>query len=89
MNTGSRALKLLSMLVVFSWLLPDAGWAQNYPIKPIRYVVPSSAGGGADFLGRVIAKGLAEVFNQQVIVDNRAGASGRPRAVNRVPACGM
>lgn len=76
MTTGSLTLLLWSMPVALSWLLPVAGWAQNYPVKPIRYVVPSSAGGGADFLGRVLARGLAEVFNQQVIVDNRAGASG-------------
>ena len=51
----------------------DAG-AQSYPTKVVRYVIPASAGSGADLLGRTIAGGLTQVFNQQVIVDNRAGA---------------
>jgi tripartite-type tricarboxylate transporter receptor subunit TctC len=50
--------------------------AQNYPTKPIRYIVPTSAGSGADSVGRTVAAGLAEVFGQQVVVDNRAGAAG-------------
>ena len=50
--------------------------AQRYPAKTIRIVVASSAGSGTDTGGRIIAAGLAEVFGQQVIVDNRAGAGG-------------
>ena len=90
MTTVSRTLTLQLMLIACAWLSAGAGWAQNYPVKSIRYVVPSSAGGGADFLGRVIARGLAEVFNQQVIVDNRAGASGNIAAelVAAAPADG-
>ncbi|HEV8517906.1 MAG TPA: tripartite tricarboxylate transporter substrate binding protein, partial [Burkholderiales bacterium] len=49
--------------------------AQNYPNKPIR-LVTAEAGGGADFLARLIAQGLAAGFGQQVIVDNRGAASG-------------
>lgn len=51
-------------------------WAKQYPEKSIRLVVPSSAGGGMDTSGRIFAAGLTEVLGQQVIVDNRAGASG-------------
>lgn len=50
--------------------------AQRYPAKTVRIVVASSAGSGTDTGGRIIAAGLAEVFGQQVIVDNRAGAGG-------------
>lgn len=51
-------------------------WAQPYPAKPIRWVVPSSPGGSADAVTRVVANGLPPVLGQRVIVDNRAGASG-------------
>jgi tripartite-type tricarboxylate transporter receptor subunit TctC len=45
-----------------------------YPVRPVRLIVPSSAGGGSDIIARTIAPKLSERFGQQVIVDNRAGA---------------
>ena len=50
--------------------------AQTYPNKPIRMIVPFPAGGGVDFMARIIAQKLSERVGQQVIVDNRAGANG-------------
>jgi tripartite-type tricarboxylate transporter receptor subunit TctC len=50
--------------------------AQSYPVKPIRYLVTTSPGAGADIVGRTVAAGLTEVLGQQVIVENRAGAAG-------------
>ena len=47
-----------------------------YPDRPIRYIVPSAAGGGADALARILAGELTKQLGQQVVVDNRAGASG-------------
>ncbi|MCE9641644.1 MAG: tripartite tricarboxylate transporter substrate binding protein, partial [Betaproteobacteria bacterium] len=47
-----------------------------YPEKPIRYIVPSAAGGGADSLARILAAELTKQMGQQVVVDNRAGGSG-------------
>ena len=46
-----------------------------YPTRPVRIIVPTSPPGGADSVARAIAPGMAERFGQQVIVDNRAGAS--------------
>ena len=60
-----------------------------YPSKPIRIVVTYAPGGSTDVVARLLANPLTEILGQQIVIDNRGGASGRPRAVNRVPACGM
>ncbi|MDH4151117.1 MAG: tripartite tricarboxylate transporter substrate binding protein [Betaproteobacteria bacterium] len=50
--------------------------AQTYPSKPIRWIVPSSAGGGNDFVARLFGARLTESWGQQVLVDLRPGAAG-------------
>src|SRR3954466_15724294 len=50
--------------------------AQDYPAKPVRIIVGYTPGGGTDLLGRIVGKKLGELWNQQVIVDNRPGAGG-------------
>lgn len=50
--------------------------AERYPSRPIRMIIPSGAGGITDILGRVIAQRLTQSVGQQVVVDNRPGASG-------------
>lgn len=67
--------KSLILLGVFFLVAFDAA-AQTYPAKVVRLVVPFSPGSGADNIGRIVAGGMSEVFGQQVIVDNRAGAAG-------------
>jgi tripartite-type tricarboxylate transporter receptor subunit TctC len=57
-------------------LAPVPLMAQQWPAKPVRLIVPFPAGGGVDFIGRVMAKHLGERLNQQVVVDNRAGSNG-------------
>ncbi len=48
----------------------------TYPVKPIRMIVSSGAGGGLDFVSRLVAAPMSESLGQSVVVDNRAGASG-------------
>ena len=50
--------------------------AQTFPAKPVRVVVAFPAGGGTDIVARLLAPKLSDLWAQQVLVDNRAGASG-------------
>lgn len=49
--------------------------AQDYPSKPIRFIVPYVPGGNVDFIGRTVAQKLSEAFGQSVVVDNRPGGA--------------
>lgn len=85
-------------LLRFQFLLPfllacfSTAHAQipNYPSKPIRIVVPYTAGGSGDFLARLIGSKLSERLGQQVNIENKAGASGNigTEYVARSPADG-
>jgi tripartite-type tricarboxylate transporter receptor subunit TctC len=68
MRKAVTALALLGMCTVAA--------AQNYPAKPVRFIVAFPAGGGNDVLARLIAQKLSAAYSQQIIVDNRAGAGG-------------
>ena len=57
-------------------LCPTPALAQAWPGKPIRMIVPFPPGGGGDYIGRLVGKGLSDRLGQQVAIDNRAGASG-------------
>jgi tripartite-type tricarboxylate transporter receptor subunit TctC len=85
---------MLTMLVAAGGLIGNlagnlaAGAAPEYPIKPLRLIVPFPPGGGNDILARAVGQRLAEVVGQQIIVDNRGGAGGligAELAANAVP----
>ena len=65
----------LSMMVTAALAATLPAAAQSYPTRPVRVVVPYAAGGNTDFTARAIGAKLAEVFGQQVIVDNRPGGA--------------
>src|SRR3989442_3939537 len=48
----------------------------SWPSKPVRFIVPSSPGGGTDLYARILAQALGDALKQQFVVDNRPGASG-------------
>jgi len=66
---------LLSVLTAALACAGVAG-AQNYPVRPVRMVVPYSAGGLPDTMTRLAAVKITEILGQQVVVDNRPGAGG-------------
>jgi tripartite-type tricarboxylate transporter receptor subunit TctC len=70
-------LKILRKTILFGLLISAAlAQAQNYPSKPIRFVVPFPPGGSADALARLIGVRLSASLGQPVIVDNKPGAGG-------------
>lgn len=77
MRAVSRASRvLMCSIAVAAWMCGAASWAQTYPSKLVRYVIPFPAGSGNDIVGRLVAERLSRLWGQQVIVDNRGGASG-------------
>jgi tripartite-type tricarboxylate transporter receptor subunit TctC len=71
----ATALAAACALAMFA-LQPAAARAQNYPVKPIRMVVPFPPGGFSDVFGRIIAGKMNESWGQSVVVENRPGAGG-------------
>ena len=67
---------LMYSVAAVVWLCSAAAWGQAFPTKPVRYVVPFPAGTSNDIVGRLLADQLTKMWKQQVIVDNRVGASG-------------
>jgi len=62
--------------ILFGLCAASASAQMGYPSRPIRMVVDTSPGGLTDILGRVAAEGLAQQLGRQVVVENKAGASG-------------
>jgi tripartite-type tricarboxylate transporter receptor subunit TctC len=69
-------MKSPSPLVIALAFTAGTGWAQTYPIKPVRMLIGFAPGGGADIVARGISPQLTEALGQQVVADNRPGANG-------------
>jgi tripartite-type tricarboxylate transporter receptor subunit TctC len=63
-------------LILLLALAPALAAAQQYPTKSVRMIVPFAPGGASDFVGRILQPRMSELLGQQVVVENRAGASG-------------
>ncbi len=75
MNMSAISRTFMLAFGVLSLCPATAAAQQSWPSKQIRLIVPFPPGGGVDFIGRIIAKGLTERLGQQVVVDNRPGAN--------------
>ncbi|HEY7240012.1 MAG TPA: tripartite tricarboxylate transporter substrate binding protein [Burkholderiales bacterium] len=86
----SSALRACIILLASLALAVSAALGQSYPAKPLRLIVPFSAGGSSDVLARGVAKQLGEQVGEPVVVENRAGAGGMIALefVARAPADG-
>ena len=74
----NKSYVLNALLAIFSALAAAPATAQttDYPNRPVRIIVPQTAGGAVDIVARAIAQKLSESWGQQVIIDNRPGANG-------------
>ncbi|MEK7876611.1 MAG: hypothetical protein AAB325_10525 [Pseudomonadota bacterium] len=79
----------VSLGAILGLLCASAVAQKDYPNKSVRVIVPYPPGGITNVVTRTVALELAKSLGQPFVVDNRPGANRRPRAVNRVPACGM
>ena len=68
--------KFLSWTIGLCLCMHAAAWAQTFPAKPLRIVVPFGAGGVADLTARTVAQKMSEGLGQSVVIDNRPGAGG-------------
>lgn len=65
---------LMSLLIASWGALAQSGPGVPYPLKPVRVIVAAAAGGGTDFVARLMGNRLTEALGQQFIIDNRPGA---------------
>jgi tripartite-type tricarboxylate transporter receptor subunit TctC len=71
-----RLLALIAALASLAVAPPAPTAAQDFPSRPVRFIVPYAAGGSGDLLARLLGSKLASLWGQQVVVDNRAGGGG-------------
>jgi len=72
----NKLLNVLALGVLLLGVCSASGYAQDYPSKPVKLIVPFPPGGGTDILARPLAQKLSEKWGQPVIVENRGGAGG-------------
>ena len=71
----ARALGFCALLLLCAALAPPA-WAQPFPSKPVKLVIPFPPGGSLDNVGRLLAQKISESWGQQVVIENKPGAGG-------------
>lgn len=74
--SSRKFLLWLTMAFAAAMAVPATAFAQDFPTKPLRIIVPYPAGGTVDSAARVVGRRLAETLGQAVLIDNKAGANG-------------
>src|SRR5215468_9013991 len=69
-------MRLRGLVALVALLVPLTAAAQEWPNRPIRFIVPFPAGGSTDVAARVIGEHLSRTLGQQIVVENKSGASG-------------
>jgi len=64
------------IVLVLGLLAALSAWAQDWPAKPVRFIVPYPPGGGTDVIARIVQHPLSEAFGQAIVIENRGGAGG-------------
>src|SRR5450759_1373150 len=67
---------ILQLISIAAWIFGSFAFAQPYPSKPVRVIVPQAAGGAPDVLARIISEKLRPKLGQSFVVENRPGAGG-------------
>lgn len=75
-NSNKQVCSRATIMMLFAAIVALPAQAQDYPVKPIRIVLPFAAGGGTDVLARILAQRFHETMGQPATVDNRVGAGG-------------
>jgi tripartite-type tricarboxylate transporter receptor subunit TctC len=65
-----------TLIIVIAFAAPPGFAAEEYPVRPIRFIVPMPAGGALDAAARILGTNLAEILRQPIVIDNRSGAQG-------------
>lgn len=76
--------RIFAAACAFALAAPVA-FAQSYPTRPVRVIIPSQAGGGADIVARTIGQKLTAVLGQQFVIDNRIGIVGAQAVAEAAP----
>jgi len=69
-------MRIARWLAAAALSIASAAYAQGYPTRPVRIIVPFAPGGATDIVTRVVAPKLTEIWGQSIVVDNRGGAAG-------------
>lgn len=76
MNQNRRILSAVLTAGLLASMLPGLAQAQQFPNKPIKWIVGSTAGSGMDILARIVSDAMSKDLGQPILIDNRAGAAG-------------
>jgi tripartite-type tricarboxylate transporter receptor subunit TctC len=65
-----------AIVLLLGLFAATAAWAQDWPAKPVRFIVPYPPGGGTDVIARIVQNRLSEALGQPIVIENRGGAGG-------------